>query len=425
VKPATTPPASALERQKEIYILGAAGHKPHIPVDFDQLEASARAKMSREAFAYVAGGAGEGQSIIHNRRGFHSWKIVPRMLRNVEVRDTSVELFGRRLPAPLLLAPVGVLDLAHRQADLAVARAAAALGIPMIFSNQASVPMEACAGVMADQPRWFQLYWSKSNELVESLVQRAENCGCEAIVVTLDTTLLGWRTQDLDLAYLPFLQGKGIAQYVSDPVFQQLVDQPPTEAPPERKITLKAIQTLLQLLRNYPGSFWQNLRSGRPLRAVRTFVNMYSRPSLNWEDLPFLRERTRLPILLKGILQADDARKALDYGINGLIVSNHGGRQIDGSISSIEALPAIAEAVNGQIPILLDSGVRGGADMFKALALGATAVCIGRPYVYALALAGEKGVRELLRNYLADFELTMGLSGCKSVAEIKREMLLP
>jgi lactate 2-monooxygenase len=322
-----------------------------------------------------------------------------------------------------LLAAIGVLDLAHPQGDTEVAKAAAATGIPMIFSNQASAPMEACAGVMGESTRWFQLYWSKSDDLVASLVSRAEACGCAAIVVTLDTTLLGWRIRDLDLAYLPFLRGMGIAQYTSDPVFQRLLDEPDTEPPPARKITLSSIGAMVQMVRNYPGSFWPNLRSGRPVAAVRKFISIYSRPSLTWENLAFLREHTHLPILLKGILHPDDARKAVDHGINGLVVSNHGGRQVDGALGALDALPGVVEAVQGKIPVLLDSGVRSGADIFKALALGARAVCLGRPYAYALGLAGQKGVEELIRNFMADFDLTMGLAGCKSVSEITRDSL--
>jgi len=332
-----------------------------------------------------------------------------------------VELFGRTLPAPLLLAPVGVLELAHRDADLAVARAGAGEGIPVIFSNQASRPMEACAEAMGEAPRWFQLYSSTSNELVESFVGRAEACGCDAIVVTLDTTMLGWRSRDLDLAYLPFIRGKGIAQYTSDPVFQRLLDEAP---PPERgRVNIAALTTLLELTKAFPGSFWSNLRSTRPRAAATTFIDIYTRSSLTWDDLSWLRGLTKLPILLKGILHEGDARRAVDAGVDGLVVSNHGGRQVDGSIASVDALPRIVTAVDGRIPVLLDSGVRGGADVFKALALGARAVLIGRPYVYGLAIAGEDGVREVLRNLVAEFDLTMGLAGCASVSELGRDSL--
>ena len=255
--------------------------------------------MSRRAYAYIAGGAGIEDTLAQNRSDFSKWRIVPRMLNNVEERDTAIALFGQKLTAPLLLSPVGVLGMVHKKADIAVAKAAAATGVPMIFSNQASRPMEACAEVMEDSPRWFQLYWSKSNELVRSLVKRAEDSGCTAIVVTLDTTLLGWRIRDLDLAYLPFLRGKGIAQYVSDPVFQQLMDQPDEGTRPKPRLSLETLSTLLQSVSAYPGNFFTNLRSGRPLKAVRTFINVYSRPSLTWKELGFLKEITKLPILLK------------------------------------------------------------------------------------------------------------------------------
>ena len=378
--------------------------------------------MRAHAFAYVAGGAGREQTMTANRQAFDRYKIIPRMLRDVSSRDLSGSLFGHALPAPVLLAPIGVLELAHPAADLAVARAAADAGIPMIFSNQASVNMEACAAEMGAAPRWFQLYWSKSDELVQSLVQRAEACGCSAIVVTLDTTLLGWRTRDLDLAYLPFLRGKGIAQYVSDPVFRKLMhDFTPVRT--KKTINFHTLHTLLQMVRAYPGSFLKNLRSGEAVAAVQFFISTYSRPSLTWEDLRFLRGITRLPIVLKGILHEDDARQAADHGVDGVIVSNHGGRQVDGAVGTAEVLPGIAGAVGHQLTVMADSGIRSGADIFKALALGAQAVCIGRPYVYGLALKGEAGVASVIRNMLAELDLTMGLAGCKCIREINRDAL--
>ncbi len=414
---------NAFERQKKIYIEGASGVVSTIPVDPFLLEQKALKAMSPQAAAYIGGGAGHGSTMTNNRAAFEKWRIIPRMLRDVSVRDTSIELFGRKLPYPFLLAPIGVLEMVHPEADLGVAKAAAALDIPYIFSNQASVPMETCAAQMGTQPHWFQLYWSKSDELVKSFVQRAETCGCEAIVVTLDTTLLGWRTQDLELAYLPFLHGLGIAQYTSDPVFRQLLDEPEATPAPKPKITFDAIRTLLSAIQHYPGGFLQNMKSGYPRKAVKKFVDIYTRPSLTWENLHYLRKITKLPILLKGILHPDDAMKALDYGLDGIVISNHGGRQVDGAIATLEALPAIADKIQGRIPLLLDSGVRGGADAFKALALGATAVCLGRPYVYGLTLGGAAGVEEVLANYLADFDLTMALAGCRSIKEIGTDSL--
>ena len=412
-----------LDRQKEIYLNGFAGVLPAVPISFQELENAARKILSPQAYAYIAGGAGNESTLRSNIQSFEKYKIIPRMLRNVSVRDTSIELFGKRLRSPILLSPIGVLELAHQQADLDVAKAAASLNVPYIFSNQASRSMEEVSSTMGNSPRWFQLYWSKSNELVKSLVQRAEKSGCTAIVVTMDTTMLGWRTRDLDMAYLPFLEGRGIAQYTSDPVFQKLMDEAEPQA--KRKITWQTIGGLIEMTKNYPGNnFFSKLKSGRQIKAVQKFVSIYSNPALTWNDLKYLREITKLPVLLKGILHPDDACKAIDFGMDGIIVSNHGGRQVDGSISTIEALPSIVDAVQNKIPVLMDSGIRGGADIFKALALGAKAVCVGRPYVYGLAVAGETGVTEVLQNMLTDFELTMGLSGCKNISEISRENLV-
>lgn len=407
-------------RQQAIYLDGLADKRPLVPTDMQALEQAAARQMSDAGFAYIAGGAGLERTMASNRDAFDNWHIVPRMLRDVSQRDTSVTLFDQRQASPFLLCPVGVLEMAHDEADIAVARAAAAEGVPYIFSNQASRCMEDCAATMGDATRWFQLYWSKSDALVKSFVSRAETCGCSAIVVTLDTTLLGWRTRDLDRAFLPFLQGRGIAQYTSDPVFLESLDEPlrggaDTARPP---VNLATLRSVLQAARAFPGSSLGALSSGKAMAAVRRFIATYSRPSLTWDDLAFLREHTSLPILLKGVLDPADARRALDYGVDGLIVSNHGGRQVDGSVATLEQLPAIAGQIDGRIPVIMDSGIRSGADAFKALALGATAVGLGRPYCYGLAIAGAAGVREVLANFKTDFELTMALAGCRSIDEI-------
>jgi isopentenyl diphosphate isomerase/L-lactate dehydrogenase-like FMN-dependent dehydrogenase len=402
------------ERQAEIFLGGATGKRARVPFDAKQLEERAQSAMTPEAFAYVAGAAGGEETMRANRRAFERIAIVPRMLRDVSARDTTVELFGRRLPAPVLLAPIGVLELAHPEADLAAARAAASLGVPAIFSSQASRPMEDVAAAMGDAPRWFQLYWSTRDELVASFVERAERCGCEAIVITLDTTLLGWRTRDLELAYLPFLRGLGIAQYTSDPVFREIVRERGRTASTQRP-TIAGLRTLRQLRRN--------VRDVDPRAAVQTFTEIYSRPSLRWDDLLRIRDLTSLPVVLKGILHPDDARRALDAGFDGIVVSNHGGRQLDGAVATLDALPAIVDEVGGRIPVLLDSGIRSGSDVVKALALGATAVLLGRPYVYGLAIAGEAGVREVLLNFLADFDLALGLSGATALGDLDQATL--
>ncbi|MBI2814316.1 MAG: alpha-hydroxy-acid oxidizing protein [Opitutae bacterium] len=411
-------------RQRAIYVAGVGGKLPAVPVAQAELEKAAQAAMSPEAWAYVAGGAGRESTIDANCAAFERWRIVPRVLRDVEQRDLSVVLFGKKLPTPLLLAPIGVAEMAHADADLAVARAAAQWGVPHIFSNQASVPMEQVAAAMGDAPRWFQLYWSRSNEVVASFVKRAEACGCSAIVLTLDTAMLGWRPRDLDLGSLPFLQGQGIAQYTSDPVFMRealAAGVDPTA--PKPPLNFQTLGTALAQKANFPGGLAKNLASAAPRAAVQRFIATYSRPNITWDDLKFLRQHTKLPIVLKGILHAADAKLALEHGIDGLIVSNHGGRQIDGEIASLDALPGVVDAVAGKIPVLFDSGVRGGVDVFKALAFGATAVCLGRPYVYGLAIAGEAGVREVIGNVLAEFDLTMGLAGCASVRGISQGAL--
>jgi isopentenyl diphosphate isomerase/L-lactate dehydrogenase-like FMN-dependent dehydrogenase len=414
-------------RQNDVYRAGVYGHRPPIPVSARALRLRAKRRLGARAYAYVAGGAGGEATQRANRAAFDRWAVVPRVLRDVSSRDTSVELFGRRLPAPVLLGPVGALELVHRDADLAVARAAAATGVPMVFSNQASVSMETCSAAMGASPHWFQLYWSTSDELVESLVGRAEACGCEALVVTLDTTMLGWRPRDLDLGYLPFARGQGIAQYTSDPVFRTLVEQraaaTSASSEPQPRPTPAAVKALVGMARAWPGSFRDNLRSPLPRAAVETFLGIYSRPSITWDDLAWLRTKTRLPILLKGVLHPDDARRALDEGVDGVVVSTHGGRQVDRSIAALDALPDVVAAIDERAPVLLDSGIRSGADVFTAVALGASAVLLGRPFAWGLALAGEEGVRQVISDVMGEFDLTLGLTGHTAVTQLSKDVL--
>ncbi|MCT1352063.1 alpha-hydroxy-acid oxidizing protein [Gordonia sp. p3-SID1431] len=415
-------------RQNEIYTAGVHRRKPRVPTDFAELERRARRAMSARAWAYIGGGAGEGRTMAANRAALDRWAIVPRILRDVSQRNLEVELFGRRIPAPVLFAPVGAGSLAAPDADALIGRAAAELGVPYILSNQASVSMEDVAAAMDDTsagaPRWFQLYWSTDDDLVDSLLERAAAIRAEAVVVTLDTTMLGWRPQDLNLGSLPFAQGEGIAQYTSDRRFVDIVAERLRAAADERpEISLGAIATLFSITRNAPGRFLQNLRSPQPRAAVQTFLDIYSRPSLNWDDLAGLRARTALPIVLKGVLHPDDARRAVDAGVDGIIVSNHGGRQVDGAISTIDALDAIAPVVDGRIKVLVDSGIYTGSDVFKALALGADAACIGRPHMYGLALAGADGARDAVADIVAELDLTLGLSGHTDVADLDRDAL--
>jgi isopentenyl diphosphate isomerase/L-lactate dehydrogenase-like FMN-dependent dehydrogenase len=375
----------------EIYQAGLKGQKPVQPLAMEDLEQKARTVLTPEAYDYLAGGAGAEDTVRANREAFRRWRIVPRFLRDVAQRDLSVSVLGQRFQAPFLLAPIGVQSILHKDAELAVARAARALSIPLVLSTLSSTTMEAVAEAMGDVPRWFQLYWPRNNDLAASFLTRAERAGYSTLVVTLDTYLLGWRERDLQRAYLPFLQGEGLANYLSDPVFRAALP-----APPEKD----------------------------PLPVIRYFLQVVSNPALTWDELAFLRSRTRLPIVLKGILDPDDARKAVDHGVDGIIVSNHGGRQLDGAIASLDALPRVARAVAGRVELLFDSGIRRGADVIKAVALGARCVLLGRPYGYGLAVGGEQGVREVLHNLLADIDLTLGLAGCSSFAELSRSNLV-
>lgn len=364
--------------QYEIYLNGMTGALSRLPTDLTRLEEMAEHRLGPGPFGYVAGSAGNGSTARANRAALDRWRIVPRMLRDVHERDLSVEVLGRPLPAPLALAPIGVLSIMHPDAECAAARAAAAQGVPYILSSASSTPMEQVAEAMGDGERWFQLYWAKDREVTASFLARAKASGYTALIVTLDTPLLAWRPRDLDQAYLPFLHGVGTANYFSDPAFRAGLAKP-VEADPNA--------------------------------AVMHFVGMFADPAKTWPDLTFLREHWDGPIVLKGILHPDDARRAANAGMDGVIVSNHGGRQVAGSVAAADALPRVVEAAGDRLTVLFDSGVRSGDDIFKALALGARAVLLGRPYAYGLGLDGQAGVDHVIRCLLAELDLTMALSG--------------
>lgn len=377
--------------QDEIYLFGLLeGRVPPWPTDLSALEAHAREVLDPGPFGYVAGAAGTGATLRANRAAFDRWAVVPRMLRDVAKRDLSRTVLGTAMAAPVLLAPVGVLSIVHEGAEPAAARAAAALGLTSVLSTASSTPMEEVAAAAGDGSRWYQLYWSKDPDVTASLLARAAAAGFTHLVVTLDTGLLGWRPHDLDQAYLPFLRSIGIANYLTDPAFRAGLAKPAEED---------------------------------PFGAVAHWAGLFSNPALTWDDLAWLREHWAGPIVLKGILHPDDARQARDRGADGVIVSNHGGRQVDGAVAALDALPPVAEAVGGELAVLFDSGVRTGADVVKALALGAEAVLLGRPYVYGLALGGEDGVRHVLRCLLAELDLTLALSGHTSPGALSPEVL--
>ncbi len=381
--------------QNEIYLAGLGGTRPALPMTAAGLEAAAREHLSPEAFGYVAGSASTERTATANAAAFGRHRIIPRIWRGTaapDARDLRTTVVGTALAAPVLTAPIGVLGLVHPDAEPAVASAATELGIASVISTAASTPMEEAAAAAGDW--WFQLYWPADEEVARSLVERATAAGASAVVVTADTPGMGWRPRDLELGHLPFLQAKGIANYLTDPVFRSKLSAPPEDG-----------EHAMQL-------------------AVLAWVAMFGNHTLRPVDIARLREWTHLPVLVKGVLHPDDARAVLDAGAAGVVVSNHGGRQVDGAVATLDALPGVVEAVGRRGAVLLDSGVRCGADVVVALALGADAVLLGRPWVYGLGLAGRAGVVHALRCLLADLDLTMAMAGLASVADVDRSVLV-
>jgi lactate 2-monooxygenase len=385
------PPANYGDYQTGIYLNGMfADQRPEITTDLAGLEDQAREVLAPDAMGYIVPSAGSGATARANRAAFDRWRIVPRMLRSGTQRDLTCTVLGTALPAPVMIAPVGVQTLAHPEGELATARAAATLGLPYIHSTAAAHSFEQVAEANGDGPRWYQLYWPTDHDVCASFLGRAKASGYTTLVLTLDTLLLGYRPADLDRGFLPFLNRQGLANYLTDPAFLAGLARSPDED---------------------------------PAAAVLHWAQMFPNPGLSWDDLPFLREHWDGPIVLKGIVSADDARLAAEYGMDGIVVSNHGGRQVDGGIGALDALPAVVAAVGERLSVLFDSGVRTGADVIKALALGAQAVLIGRPVLYGLALGGQQGAEHVLRCLLADLDLTLALSGYTSHGQLSQESL--
>ncbi|MGA8847226.1 MAG: alpha-hydroxy-acid oxidizing protein [Nocardioides sp.] len=381
--------------QIELYLGALGGLLPPHPFSFAELEANALAALPPELRTYVAGGSGTESTQRGNTTAFERWALVPRMLRGSTERDLSTELFGATVASPLMMAPVGVLGLVtpDQHGDVHGAEVSAATGVPFIGSTLMSDPLEDVAAARGEAPLWFQLYTPKNRELAASFVSRAENAGYEAIVVTLDTWVPGWRPRDLASGNFPQLRGKALANYTSDPVFAEMTGPSPDAA-----------------------------------TTVMTWVGTFGNP-LSWDDLSWLRSLTDLPLVLKGICHRDDARRALDEGVDGIYVSNHGGRQANGGGAAIDWLPDVVEGVRahptaGDAPVIFDSGVRTGADVVKALALGATAVAIGRPYVYGMALGGVPGATHVLRSLQAEADLIMAIDGYPTRADLTPDALV-
>ncbi|MDG3009567.1 lactate 2-monooxygenase [Rhodococcus sp. D2-41] len=376
--------------QYEIYLQGLGGVLPKLPMTFAEWERRAEAALPESVWSYVVGGAGDERTQRANVEVFDRWGLMPRMMVGATERDLSVDLWGMHWPTPVFMAPIGVIAMCAQDGhgDLATARAAARTGVPMIGSTLMEDTLEDVAGELGETPGLFQLYTPTDRDLALSLIHRAEQAGYKGIVVTLDTWIPGWRPRDLATSNFPQLRGHCLTNYTSDPRFRALL-----AAPPEQD----------------------------PRAAVLQWVSVFGH-SVTWDDLTWLREATSLPLILKGICHPEDARRARDFGVDGLYCSNHGGRQANGGLPALDCLPGVVEAADG-LPVLFDSGVRSGADVVKALALGASAVGIGRPYAYGLALGGEDGIVHVLRSILAEADLIMAVDGYPTLADLTPEAL--
>ncbi|MET7665980.1 alpha-hydroxy-acid oxidizing protein [Streptomyces sp. NPDC005463] len=376
--------------QHEIYFNALGGVVPELPMAFAELEQRASQALAPSVWSYVAGGAGDEFTQRQNVTAFEQWGLVPRMFVGASKRDLSVDLFGLKLDSPLFMCPIGVIGLCGQDGhgDLATARAAARTGVPMVASTLSADPMEDVAKEFGDTPGFFQLYTPTDRDLAESLVSRAEAAGFKGIVVTMDTWVTGWRPRDLSTGNFPQLRGHCLSNYTSDPVFRSRLPQG---------------------------------RADDTQAVVMQFASVFGNP-LTWDDLPWLRSLTNLPLIVKGLCHPEDVRRAKDGGVDGIYCSNHGGRQANGGLAAIDALPDVVEAADG-LPVLFDSGVRSGADVVKALALGATAVGIGRPYAYGLALGGVDGIVHVLRSLLAETDLIMAVDGYPTLADLTPQTL--
>ncbi|MDR6224377.1 alpha-hydroxy-acid oxidizing protein [Desmospora profundinema] len=361
-----------------------------LPISYEGWKKRARMTLDPLAFDFLEYGAGAGDTVRANREAFYRWRILPRLLVDVSHRDLSVSLFGHTYPFPVFLAPVSRQRLFHPEAELASARAAAKLGVPFILSTLSTCSIEEVAAVMGGAPRWFQLYWGKDPDVTASFIRRAQAAGYSAIVVTLDIPADGWRERDLQNDFIPLRFGWGVGNFLTDPAFLRKLALPPQID---------------------------------PQAAVQKAYQIWNNPGLTWDDLDFLRKQTRLPLMIKGLLHPKDAALALKKGIDGIIVSNHGGRYLDGAVAALDRLPGVCEVVKGRIPVLMDSGIRGGSDVIKAISLGAAAVLVGKLYAFGLAAAGERGVYQTVRNIIADTDITMGNAGQTSISNLDRFLL--
>jgi len=356
------------------------------PVNVEDYRILAQRRLPKIIFDYLEGGADDEMGMKHNREVFERYRLMPRRLIDVSKRDTGIELFGRHQAAPFMIGPTGLNGALWPKGDILLARAAERAGIPFVLSTASNASIEDVAA-SSKGDLWFQLYIVQ-RKLAEQMVRRAEAAGYRGIVVTLDTWVTGWRPRDLAASNFPQLRGHCLANYFTDPVFRSHLGKDPAD-------DLAA--------------------------TIATWARLFGNP-LTWDDLPWLRSLTTLPLLVKGICHPDDARRAKDGGVDGIYCSNHGGRQADGGLPALDCLPAVVDAADG-LPVLFDSGIRSGADVIKALALGAAAVAVGRPYAYGLAIGGTDGIVHVLRSILAEADLIMAVDGYPTLADLTRNTL--
>lgn len=367
---------------------GASDPYRDYPISLEEWKTRAKQRMPEDAWGYLEGGAGSESTMEGNIYSFARWKIRPRYLRDVSSRDLSITLLGRPEQTPFVLAPIGVMSIINKEAEIGAAKAAGKFGIPFVLSTVSSYSIEEVASAAPSTEKWFQLYPGKDTEIIKSMIRRAENSGYTTLVVTVDTTMLGWRERDLKNEYLPFLKGEGIANYLTDEKFLSGLTKSPKE----------------------------DIRE-----AVSKFLSVYVNPKFSWDDLKEIIRYTKLPVVLKGITHPDDAEISINLGVKGIVISNHGGRQVDGVISTIDSLATITEGRNLKVDIMIDSGIRHASDAMKAISLGAKAVLIGRPYAYALAAGGQQGVEAYLNQLTSEMDLQLGLSGFSSPSQLGRE----
>ena len=418
-KPSAFVPDS-IHYQRAVFKAGLHSAKSPFTFQAHRWEPLAKEVLSGSAWGYIHGTCGAGTTYAKNLAAFDRWSILPSPLvpsrrdaNGVELfSDTSTTVLGQKLPFPLATAPIGVQKIFNGGGECAAARAAASVDVPFTLASASCFSIESVAEASGQGSlRWYHLNCPlrEHDDITVSLLQRAKKSGYSALFVTLDTYLLGWRPRDMDNGYNPFIHPDriGVEIGLTDPVFRRkFKEKHGYEIGEDSHHDNSTIGDALSL----PAREWNKI--------------MFPGHSHSWEDVAFLREHWDGPIVLKRIQSVRDAKKAVQVGVQGIVVSNHGGRQTDGGPGTLELLPGIVDAVGHQLDVFLDSGIRCGADVIKAIALGAKCVLIGRPYAYGLSLGGEEGVRHVLRAIARDLLLNMHLAGLRSLEEVDRDVLI-